>query len=179
MDCCGLSSSVEQLSEIERSPVLAYRGSGPWSQDITVSLPHNPHFLGEFDETGERLFLHELEVNQDLRGRGIATRLMKAMIYAGKAEGANIMHSDVDSPHSVRIFKKIFPETAVKYYDIDPETNERVELPMLFDEAIASLERHQEHRKEVEDADRGGFDFEADLTKVPFSNLEQPVNKRK
>lgn len=167
----------EALAEIAARPITAFVTESMGFTDISIELPHNPRFIGEVvmgEDLQDGVFLLTLQVNPELREQGIGTRLASAMAYVAKSEGLENLHSAVDSPHTIRIFKKLFHEKDVTFLDIDPSSRQMVELPMTFEQAILSLERVQAMFGTGEKHDYH-FNFVVNLGNVALTSLEKPT----
>lgn len=176
----GRASDQEDLDEIMNSYVLASVEDGQGFKSIRVELPNNPSFGGEVEDieidrgvSKLGVFLLSLEVDPRFRRNGIGTRLMSSMAYVAKTESCGRLFSAVTSPHTVRMFKTLFNEESVTFYDDDPSNRQRLEIPMTLDQAIMSLERMESHSIDgkVEEA----FSFLVELGEIALSDLEEPI----
>ncbi len=111
-----------------------------------------------------------LQVHEDYRGAGVATRLVSALAYIAVRHNTTIMYGSVASPHVLRIFRSIMGEGAIKYLSGYPV---RDEPPPTTDAAIEALV-HLE--ADVPDPDwRDGITVHVGLTGLASADLEQPV----
>jgi GNAT superfamily N-acetyltransferase len=123
-----------------------------------------------------------LYVSPNLRGRGLATRLVETLAYTALQEGVGVIVCSVASQHTLAIFKKLArQEHFITFYDNDP-ADEYVELPMDSQQAYNSLVRAEQSELDLEER-RISFDTVIDLRlarrNLDNSSLEQPVIQNK
>ncbi len=164
---------------------------GKWSYDeldtdevACVSLsfadPDSGHFSGILccDEYGDpnEMTIGHLYTHPDLRGQGLATRLVGALAHVAIEQRVMLLAGSCESEHTLKIFQNMFPEEATTLLDEDPlqTSTDFLVLPMSLQQAYGSLERaarsedDPEHRKHA-------IDVVADLRYVRRRYLEQPT----
>jgi GNAT superfamily N-acetyltransferase len=146
---------------------------------IQVSLGGWPiaRFDGEFTDARVPGGLEwgYLYVSGSYRVSGVATRLVSALADTAIEHGATTLYGTVESQYTLRAFRHIVPDdSALRYYDTDPNTGQDVELPMTTAQAIMSLELAEQYEPDLENRVRG-FEVYIDTTGIDRAALEEPI----
>ncbi|MGB4758767.1 MAG: hypothetical protein WBP26_01800 [Candidatus Saccharimonadales bacterium] len=158
----------QRLCEIDASPVeIDWVSYGTESWVVDSNLPHGPYYSGEvcFDETPVRMYSHRLEVPKEMRQRGVATRLVSALLRTAYNRGILDFVCSVESQHTVKIFSSLVEDTGITFSDVDPVTKKETGLAMSVPQAIMSLERLEPLEDDPEQR-RLGFTMHVDVSRL-------------
>lgn len=103
-----MSEVARKLTEIYSSSV---ESNVLYSNNRTiyrVRLPYIPIFRSEYETGDASPHLDYLNVPCELRGNRIATRLVSSMAWLLTRDEHRMMHSEVSSVHTVKIFRNLF-----------------------------------------------------------------------
>lgn len=145
--------------------------------ELFISDPDVARFSALFDrgEDGDlQVEFGDLRVHPEHRESGLATRLANALIYLAIDRGAQTLSGSIDSQHSLKILRHMFGDNHLNFSDIDPATQQLVQLPITIDEAIEILERAEKFEIDTEYREKDLI-VHADLTAIDASKLEVPV----
>lgn len=117
------------------------RSIAQFSAEIDRGSPDHPD--------AEICFL-DLRVDEDYRRRGLATRLFGALALTALNQSISKITGSVDSQHTLKIVRELFPDESIDITDIDPMTGEVTHLPITLDQAILSLERSEQFEDNLE-----------------------------
>lgn len=162
-----------RIAEIVKAPVAAKWEDYDSFQDLSLTLPHGNFFSAEWGHGDNYCCVGVLYTNPELRQHGIATRLVSSLAYLGIKYGLATINGTVESQHVVRIFRKLFGEDAVGFYEQRPRIVELQPLPITMDQAVSSLELAAQHERDLEYR-MLGLHFSIDLASVRQDRLEVP-----
>lgn len=148
--------------------------------ELSIGDPELNFFSGEFShdaESREGIFLG-LRINPEDRNNKFGTRLASALAYLAASRGVVELHGGVESQHVIKIFRSLFGEGRLSYYDHDPTTADaaRVNLPISTDEAVSMLEGYEKFEKDI-DYRSIGFGVCINLIDMDIELLEQPIEQ--
>ncbi len=166
------TSTDEVLAAVKSSRVWACQDFDESGQltGTTVGLPYGNFFEGEVDREDlpvAEMFLNHLEIHPEIRKNGIATRLVSSLAHVAISNNIYILHSVAGSPHTFRIFKKLFGDENIYLFD-------QGRLPITIDQAIESLERAQAYGADP-DNQQHVIAFRIYLGDVALQSLEEPI----
>lgn len=131
------------------------------------SMVRNPSYLADGANT---MVFHPLYVEKPWRRQGIATELVSAAARLAIEAGVTELRGQVESQHTLRIFRRLFGEERLSFLDRDPVKRSLVALPLSSAQAIASLERAEAYEDDV-DSREIGLVTSIDVDGVDTANL--------
>lgn len=102
-----------------------------------------------------------LDIHEDYREEGLATRVTSALVHTAIEQGATRLDCTATSPHTLRIFRKLFKKKRIKILDQWADSS-----PVSLDEAINYLDEREDGRE--------GFDFQVKLPRKA-DKYEKPI----
>jgi hypothetical protein len=134
-------TTEQRLNIIQNSPVSTNIEGNEEAVTYSAKLPFVEPFraVHEYGDPDNEAFLYLIEVPEDLRGHGIATRIMGSLAYHLLNNGYDKLVTSVDSEYTIKIFRRLFGEENIRFRDYSPEPRQEYVLPMTVDQAIASI----------------------------------------
>lgn len=133
------------------------------------------------NNNGGKLVFIKVE-DENMRGQGLAGRMLRGFSVVMKAHGATIVHSQMILPEALKARAKVFNDEDIHFYDhFDKRARNQdgsyQELPMSIAQALMSADRMRAERPE-EDwrriQDLGAF---VNLASVDTSTWEVPIEQ--
>lgn len=158
-------STEEMRAEVANSNIRALEWGdiidGDNGHEMEFLLPHGCRYSGMVQDKDYRIEMTGgfLKVSKELRGQHIGERLVKAALARGKALGATVFTTAVESQYALNIFVSIFGED-IEFSTPEPKKEGRglqeIQLPaMTAAEARASLERAETYEADPESREHG------------------------
>lgn len=166
-------------TQLSIKPIQAKFRSGylvaPEGVDVFFEDPEESFFSAEFDsqDPNRNMTFFGLQVYPEIRERKIGTRLVSALAYAALSKGVTALNGSVESQYVLKIFRNLFGEDNLSYYEVDPN-DEDVDLPITTDQAIEILEGYEAKEEDLEHRTLG-FGVMIDLSNINPQTLERPL----
>jgi len=140
-----------------------------WKYEVSTSK--GSYFIAHNNGGGKFTFLDLFVSPADVRGTGLGTRLVSAMTRLALEKSAANIEGVVTSQHTLKIFRRLFAEERLSFFD------QGVHLPMVTEQAICSLERAEEYEDNLEHRELGVW-TRVDLTGLNNRDLEKAKKAR-
>jgi hypothetical protein len=157
--------SVEEMPDVNAIDVDYFEHWG--KQGVRLSMASGAYFSGDLipaseDDLRPSIHFYGIYVPVDERGTGVASRLVAKMAEIAVEHGATYLLGHVESQHMIKVFRKLVGDENLDFATFDPVESTTHQVPLTPDQAIASLERAENHEENLE-ARAFGIDIDVRL----------------